>query len=65
MHGGQIDTLRQVLQHYNDAPLSMLSHNEAKPLGLRPVELRQLENFLTSLTAPLATAKRWLRAPAD
>lgn len=63
MHGGQIQTLGEVLRHYNEAPVSMLSHNEAKPLGLRPAELRQLEAFLRTLTAPLATAERWLKAP--
>jgi len=63
MHGGQIASLRAVLQHYNSAPVSMLSHNEAKPLGLRTVELRQLEAFLLTLTAPLATPAKWLQAP--
>ncbi|MSR10483.1 MAG: cytochrome-c peroxidase [Gammaproteobacteria bacterium] len=62
MHGGQIASLRGVLQHYNLAPVSMLSHNEAKPLGLRTVELRQLEAFLLTLTAPLATPAKWLQA---
>lgn len=64
MHGGQIASLIEVVQHYNDAPVSMLSHNEAKPLGLRPVEMRQLEAFMQTLTAPLATSPRWLSAPA-
>lgn len=65
MHGGQIPTLRDVLEHYNDAPVSMLSHNEAKPLGLRPAELRQLEAFLHTLTSPLATDPYWLKAPSE
>lgn len=65
MHSGQIASLREVLEHYNAAPVSMLSHNEAKPLDLRTVELRQLEAFLLTLTAPLATASRWLQAPGD
>ncbi|MCG8412814.1 MAG: hypothetical protein MI746_01230 [Pseudomonadales bacterium] len=63
MHGGQLKTLQEVMQHYNEAPVSMLSHNEAKPLGLRPVELRQLEAFMHSLTAPLTTDSRWLASP--
>lgn len=65
MHSGQHATLSEVLEHYNTAPVSMLSHNEAKPLGLRAVELRQLEAFLHTLSAPLATAARWLQAPGD
>lgn len=63
MHGGQLKTLGEVIKHYNDAPVSMLNHNEAKPLGLRMVERRQLEAFLKTLSAPLATAEKWLSAP--
>ena len=63
MHGGQIADLAAVIRHYNEAPTSMLSHNEAKPLGLRPPELRALEAFMHTLTAPLATDSRWLEAP--
>ena len=63
MHGGQIADLAAVMRHYNEAPTSMLSHNEAKPLGLRPPELRALEAFMHTLTAPLATDSRWLEAP--
>jgi len=63
MHGGQMTNLTQVVNHYNEAPSSMLSHNEAKPLGLRTVERIQLEDFLMTLSAPLATEQKWLVAP--
>ena len=63
MHGGQMSTLSEVVEHYNEAPSSMLSHNEAKPLNLRAVERSQLEAFLLTLTAPLATEQKWLVAP--
>lgn len=63
MHGGQIADLAGVMRHYNQAPTSMLSHNEAKPLGLRPPELRALEAFMHTLTAPPATEPRWLAPP--
>ena len=63
MHGGQMINLAQVVNHYNDAPSSMLSHNEAKPLGLRAVEKIQLEDFLLTLSAPLVTEQKWLAAP--
>ena len=63
MHGGQIADLAAVMRHYNEAPTSMLSHNEAKPLGLRPPELRALEAFMHTLTAPLATDSSWLETP--
>ena len=64
MHGGQLKTLEEVISHYNNAPTSMLSHNEAKPLGLRRVESQQLLAFLKTLSAPLATDSKWLTAPA-
>jgi len=63
MHGGQMTNLAQVVKHYNEAPSSMLSHNEAKPLGLRAVERIQIEDFLMTLSAPLATEQKWLVAP--
>jgi len=63
MHGGQIATLIEVMEHYKEAPISMLSHNEAKPLGLRPAQLRQLEAFMHTLSAPLATDPKWLAPP--
>ena len=64
MHKGQIATLFAVLEHYNAAPLAMIGHNEAKPLKLRDSDLRQLEAFLLTLSAPLATDEMWLRAPS-
>lgn len=63
MHRGQIATLNEVLEHYNDAPLAMIGHNEAKPLGLRDRDLRQLEAFLLTLSAPLSTDDKWLGPP--
>ncbi len=65
MHGGQLATLEDVITHYNDAPTSMLSHNEAKPLSLRRVEVQQLLAFLKTLSAPLATDPKWLSAPSQ
>jgi len=63
MHKGQLKTLAEVLQHYNEAPLAMIGHNEAKPLKLSDRELGQLEAFLNTLSAPLATADQWLHPP--
>ncbi len=60
---GQIGTLAAVLEHYNDAPLAMIGHNEATELNLRAWELRALEAFLSSLDAPIAADEKWLRAP--
>lgn len=64
MHKGQLPDLASVLRHYNDAPLALIGHNEAEPLGLSARELRQLEAFLLTLDAPLATEPQWLEAPA-
>lgn len=63
MHKGQMFTLAEVLVHYNDAPLAMIGHNEAKPLDLNAAELMQLEAFLKTLAAPLAADEKWLRPP--
>lgn len=63
MHAGQITELAEVIEHYNQAELAIIGHNEAKPLNLRAVEKKQLESFLRSLTAPLATESRWLEPP--
>lgn len=65
MHKGQLFTLAEVLDHYNEAPPAMIGHNEAKPLGLSTTELRQLEAFLETLAAPLVTPEVWLRPPAN
>ena len=54
MHKGQIATIADVLDHYNEAPDSMIGHNEAKPLDLSRRELLQLEAFLMTLDAPVA-----------
>ena len=51
MHKGQVATLAEALQHYNEAADAMIGHNEAKPLKLSSRELRQLEAFLKTLTA--------------
>ena len=64
MHKGQLKSLAEVLRHYNEAPRAMIGHNEAKPLGLRSRELRQIEAFLNTLAAPLATPPKWLAPPA-
>ena len=52
MHKGQLATLAEVLQHYNEAPDAMIGHNEAKPLRLRNRDLEFLEAFLGTLAAP-------------
>ncbi len=63
-HKGQNATIRTLLELYNRAPLAMIGHNEAEAeLGLSRRELNQLEAFLQTLDAPLATPDRWLNAP--
>lgn len=64
MHAGQIAGLADVIEHYNNADLAMIGHNEAKPLNLRAVEKKQLQHFLLSLSAPLTTGSHWLKPPA-
>jgi cytochrome c peroxidase len=63
MHKGQLATLAAVLEHYNEAPLAMIGHNESKPLELSRRQLAQLEAFLHTLDAPLSAPGEWLEAP--
>lgn len=63
MHKGQIATLSEVLQHYNDAPLALIGHNEATPLNLSNKQLMQLQVFLLTLDAPVAADPALLKAP--
>lgn len=50
MHAGQVETLSDVLAHYNQAPPAVTGISELVPLGLTEDELRQIEAFLGSLT---------------
>ena len=63
MHAGQLNSLDEVVEHYNRAPPAMIGHNEIKSLNLNPVEMQQLEAFLHSLSAPPATDPKWLTRP--
>lgn len=61
MHAGQIASLSAVLAHYNTAPAPALGHGEILALSLAGAELRQLEAFLRTLSAPLATPHELLQ----
>jgi len=64
MHAGQFQTLREVLEHYNRAPVAPDGHSEIKPLNLSEQEIAQLEAFLRSLSGPLTTPPELLTSPA-
>ena len=64
MHAGQIETLSQVIAHYDRAPKSPAGHSELRKLKLSGTERVQLEAFLRTLSAPVGGAPKWLRAPA-
>lgn len=55
MHAGQLQTLTEVLHHYNQSPTSfrpqIFGHNELMPINLSPAEITQLEAFLRTLTS--------------
>jgi cytochrome c peroxidase len=57
MDAGQLATLADVLDHYNRAPAAATGHSELRPLRLKPVELRQLEAFLRTLSGPVAVSE--------
>lgn len=50
MHAGQLESLADVLDHYNRAAAAAAGHTELKPLKLNARELRQLEAFLRTLS---------------
>ena len=64
-HQGQTSSLGEMMRHYDQAPLAMIGHNEAKPLNLSRRERAQLEAFLATLDAPPATAPEWLVRPTN
>jgi cytochrome c peroxidase len=49
MHAGQLETLADIIAHYDRAPRSPAGHSELKPLRLSATERRQLEAFLRTL----------------
>ena len=57
MDAGQFATLAEVLDHYNRAPAAATGHSELQPLRLKPVELRQLEAFLRTLSGPIVVSE--------
>lgn len=63
MHAGQMKSLAEIIDQYDRAPPALIGHNEAKTLDLSRNERRQLEAFLHTLSAPLATSPEWLAAP--
>jgi len=63
MHAGQLSTLEEVIEHYDQAPLAMIGHNEIKPLNLNGNEKKALLVFLQSLNGPLAIEAKWLKNP--
>lgn len=63
MHSGQLTTLEEVIEHYDQAPLALVGHNEIKPLELNYFEKKQLIKFLHSLSGPLAGDPIWQKNP--
>jgi cytochrome c peroxidase len=63
MHAGQMNSLTEIIDQYDRAPLALVGHSEAKPLDLSRNERKQLEAFLHTLSGPLATSPEWLAAP--
>jgi cytochrome c peroxidase len=49
MHAGQFATLRDVLNHYSQAPEAPVGHSELEPRHFSDKEMEQLEAFLKTL----------------
>jgi cytochrome c peroxidase len=52
MHAGQFTTLEEVIAHYSRAPRAPFGKSELKRLQLRPHEIRKIEAYLRTLSAP-------------
>jgi len=63
MHNGSFTNLRDILDHYNRAPAAEVGETELKSLLLSETELKQLEAFLQTLTAPVNALPSLLRDP--
>jgi len=63
MHAGQVASLKEVLEHYNRAPMAPVGTSELKPLGLSSLEIDQLEAFLRALSGGLSAPAGFLAAP--
>ena len=63
MHAGQLIDLEAVLNHYNQAEIALIGHNEAEPLDLTGKELQQIVAFLHALTGTIEADSRWLSPP--
>lgn len=64
MHAGQIATLEDVVRHYARAPKAPAGRSELHGVRLSRREASQLVAFLRTLSAPLATPRALLQAPA-
>ena len=57
MHAGQIETLDEVLRHYQSAPEARIGHSELRPLDMSDTELHQIAAFLATLE-PVTTHRQ-------
>ena len=64
MDAGQFATPAEVLDHYNRAPAAATGHSEPRPLRLKPLELRQLEAFLRTLSGGVSVHEGAAANPA-
>ena len=58
MHAGQLETLREVIEHYDRAPRAPFGKSELKRLKLSATERRQIEAFLETLSASAPATHR-------
>jgi cytochrome c peroxidase len=63
MYAGQLKTLKQVIDHYNRAPTSVLGKTQIKPLELTTLEADQLVEFLKTLNSEVDADTQWLEPP--
>jgi len=54
MHAGQIETLEEVMDHYNEAPAGPHNHTDLFELNLNEKELAQLVAYMKALSGPIS-----------
>jgi cytochrome c peroxidase len=63
-HSGEYATLAEVIEHYERIPVAPIGYTDLFPVALSKEELKQLEVFLRSLSAPPVIAPALLYPPA-
>lgn len=65
MHAGQLKDLDDVMDHYNNPPITPFGHNMLTKLELEPHQLKQIIAFLHTLDSRIDVENHWLTSPEN